>query len=118
MDWVQNLQQGEHYSPVRFLPFGPFLLLALLCWSNPRARILLFLAVVPQFIFFYDQLLLFLIPRTFAESFFLTLVGWLTFLWWDPAPPSLEAGLFGAQLVMLSFLAALLIVFRQQITSH
>jgi hypothetical protein len=115
LDWLRNLGEGTHAAPISFPPFGPVLLLVLLCWSNPRARVLLWLAIAPQLIYFYDQLLLFLIPRTFAETLFLVLVGWTTFLWWDPNPPSWEAGLFGGQLIMLSFMAALLIVFRQQI---
>ena len=43
---------------------GALLLLALLRWRRPEARLLLLLACVPQNMFFYDQFPLLLVPQT------------------------------------------------------
>jgi hypothetical protein len=47
---------------------GPLLLLALTRWRRREARLLLVLACVPQTLMFYDQLPLWLIPRTRLQS--------------------------------------------------
>ena len=54
---------------------GPVLLLALLRWRRPEARLLLALALVPQSILFYDQLLLWLVPATMRQSILLSLLS-------------------------------------------
>lgn len=58
---------------------GPLLLLALTRWRRPEARLLLVLACIPQTLMFYDQLLLWLIPKTRIQSAtlgLLSIVGW------------------------------------------
>jgi hypothetical protein len=47
---------------------GPFLLLALIRWRRPEARLLAGLACVPQTFSSYDALLLFLIPETRTQA--------------------------------------------------
>ena len=61
--WAESVRALIHVSPVRS-PGGIILLLALLRWRNPEARLLAGLACVPQIIGLYDTLPLFLIPRT------------------------------------------------------
>lgn len=75
VEWLHVLRGGleSHYlSPVAggpgLLALGPLLLLGLLRWRRPEARMLVALACVPQVPTFYDQLFLLLIPRTFRES--------------------------------------------------
>jgi hypothetical protein len=61
--WVDSLGASNHMSPVQ--SFGGFiLLLALIRWRQPEARLLAALACVPQTIGLYDTLPLFLIPRS------------------------------------------------------
>jgi len=50
---------------------GPLLLLALLRWRRPEARLLAVLACVPQTFSSYDSLILFLAVRTRREGLFL-----------------------------------------------
>jgi hypothetical protein len=50
---------------------GPLLLLALLRWRRPEARMLAVLACVPQTFSSYDSLILFLVVRTRREALFL-----------------------------------------------
>ena len=82
---VEWRSQLSHRSPGNYgipllLGGGPILLLALLRWRNPAARLLLVMACVPQSILFYDQLPLWLIPRSRLQSAamgLLSLVGLL-----------------------------------------
>jgi len=61
--WVESVRASIHMSPLRS-PGGFILLLALIRWRRPEARLLAALACVPQIIGLYDTLPLFLIPRT------------------------------------------------------
>jgi hypothetical protein len=61
--WAESVRVSIHTSPVRS-PGGFILLLALIRWRRPEARLLAVLACVPQIIGLYDTLPLFLIPRT------------------------------------------------------
>ena len=61
--WADSLRISIHMSPIRF-PGGVILLLALIRWRQPEARLLAALACVPQIIGLYDTLPLFMIPRS------------------------------------------------------
>jgi hypothetical protein len=61
--WAEALRAAIHMAPVRG-PGGFILLLALIRWRRPEARLLVALACVPQIVALYDTLPLFLIPRT------------------------------------------------------
>ncbi len=78
------LPHTQHYAdlailPLLILPVGPFLLLALLRWRDPRARLFMIMASMPQRIF-YDQLVLWLIPSTWREMVILTISSWVVLL--------------------------------------
>ena len=66
VEWLAVLGDTPHYSaPVRHLAAGgPLVLLALLRWRRPEARLLTGLACVPQSTLVYEGLYLLLIPRT------------------------------------------------------
>ena len=61
--WGASFRVGVHTSPIAS-PGGFILLLVLLRWRRPEARLLAALACIPQIIGLYDTLPLFLIPRT------------------------------------------------------
>jgi hypothetical protein len=61
--WADSFRVAVHMSPIRS-PGGIILLLALIRWRQPEARLLAALACVPQIIGLYDTLPLFLIPRS------------------------------------------------------
>ena len=60
---------------------GPLLLLSVFKWRRPEARLLLVLSLVPQLLLFYDQLLLWLIPRNWRESAGLSALSWVALYW-------------------------------------
>ena len=70
-------------SPVlSFAWFAPVLLLAVLRWRTPEGRLLLAMAILPQTPFAYNQLALWLIPRTHRETLNLTWLSWAGFGAW------------------------------------
>jgi hypothetical protein len=82
LDWYHNVSsRPEKFSPIR-TAVGPLLLLAALRWRRPESRLLLAMACVPQALFFYDQLILGLIPRTFRQSLVFALATFALLLTW------------------------------------
>jgi hypothetical protein len=82
VDWYRNIShRPEKLSPLLTLA-GPVLLLAAIRWRRPEARLLLAMACVPQTLFFYDQLILWLIPRTLRQSLILSLASFALLLTW------------------------------------
>jgi hypothetical protein len=62
--WLEALKATSHMVPLVARPGGFILLVALVRWRRPEARLLAALACVPQTIGLYETLPLFLIPRT------------------------------------------------------
>jgi len=82
VDWYHNISsRPEKLSPIRTLA-GPLLLLGLIRWRQPEARLLVAMACIPQALFFYDQLVLGLIPRTLRQSLILSLASFGALLIW------------------------------------
>jgi len=84
-DWLESLRRSvadeTHRSPV--LQLGGFvLLLSAIAWRRPAGRLLLTLSLIPQALLFYDQLLLWLIPRTRHQSIFLTAASQVGMIVW------------------------------------
>jgi hypothetical protein len=75
IDWVRAASRTEDHPAAIATTYGPLLLLALLRWRQRRAWVLLVAACVPQLLFFYDQLILWLIPRTRREAFAMSLIS-------------------------------------------
>jgi hypothetical protein len=82
-EWLASLRTGVPMRVVPILtPAGPFLLLSLLRWRRPEARLLLGYACIPQAPWFYDQLILALIPGTAKEAMTYTLVTQVSLFAW------------------------------------
>jgi hypothetical protein len=84
-EWLDSLRRSvgdaTHRAPI--LQMGGFaLVLAVVAWRRAAGRLLLVLSVVPQALFFYDQLPLWLIPATRQQSIFLTAVSQLGMVLW------------------------------------
>jgi hypothetical protein len=79
--WLHNLSGTHHPSPILILP-GILLLAAAIAWRRPAGRLLLFMAIVPQLTFFYDQLPLWLIPKTWRQSMVLSISSWVAYGGW------------------------------------
>src|SRR5688500_18531941 len=68
-----------HLSPI-MVPGGVVLVLALLRWRRPEARMLFVLSLVPQTMTFHDVLPVMLVPKTFRQSLALGLLSHGAFL--------------------------------------
>ena len=74
LEWFAGLGTYDHFIPLLLWP-GPLLLLALLRWRNRDHQFLLLMAAVPQR-WFYDQLVLWLIPKSRREILATVLSSW------------------------------------------
>lgn len=116
-DWLRLVRSAPHFTvPLSHLG-GPLLLLSLLRWRRPEARLLLALAVVPQNMVIYATLPLFLIPRTFRESLVMVTLNNLAFAFITlvlgmPRSPA-ENYYNGDTLVVLCYLPCLIMVLRR-----
>jgi hypothetical protein len=74
--WLESLRQATHFTtPVMHLTAGgPLLLLALLKWRRPEARILAALACVPHTMFLYEAVPLFIVVRNWYEGLALAIL--------------------------------------------
>ena len=73
-DWLAHLSDARHIASPVTQPGGIFVLLALLRWRRPEARLLVALACVPHTMYWYDLLPLMVIPATIGESMAFALV--------------------------------------------
>ncbi len=79
--WLPLTLHAEYVRPpIAALLGGPLLLLALLRWRQPEARLLLGMACVPQTIANYNALPLLLVARTRLETMVLALLSWVVTL--------------------------------------
>ena len=121
-DWISVVRSAPHFTvPLRHWG-GPILLLALLRWRRPEARLLAILSIIPQNMVIYATLPLFLIPRTFRQALVLTALNNAAFAFIVliiGAPQSTTENFYqGATLVALCYLPALILVLRRPNEGH
>ena len=111
--WLRALEASTyHYEPV--LAFGgPLILLALIRWRRPEARLLAVMALVPSSPIVYETLPLFLIARRRIELCLLAFMSSVAYLVMAGLPPN-QLDLYMQRgrwvIVWLSYLPALAIV--------
>lgn len=69
---------GLPYTAPVLLPGGSLVLVSIIRWRRPEARLLVALACVPQSMLLYETVSLFLVPRTFRESALLVALSYVT----------------------------------------
>ena len=109
-EWLAALRANPNglafHRGALFAPGGVLLLLAALKWRDPRARLLLVLAVVPNRLWFYEQLLLGLVPQTPRRTFAWAACTWLALAGWGAAR-MFVAGEAAQEKIMEALLVAL-----------
>jgi hypothetical protein len=117
LDWWATLHQStEPHNPALLAPAGFVLLLAALRWRKPEGRALLLAALMPRHPYWYDALMLWLIPTNFRQSAALTALSWVGFLGWRMFTPrawqDTRDDLLWAWQIATLYLPALVLILR------
>jgi len=76
-EWLDVARHVQRHPAPVLEPFGAIALLALLRWRTPEGRLVAAMACVPQNLYFYDQLPLWLVARNGREAFALSALSWV-----------------------------------------
>ena len=108
LNWIAGLGQYQHFIPLLIIP-GPLLVLAILRWRDRNAILLLSMAVMPQR-WFYDTLILWLIPKTRRQIIWTVFFSWGAGVWrWYHMPRSItEVGRWTIVFIYLPILWTIL----------
>jgi hypothetical protein len=117
-EWLNTLSHTSHMNaPVAHLRVGgPLLLLALLRWRRPEARLLAALACIPQTTLLYETLPLFLVVRRWYEGVALAVLTFATTLLPSLDRTHYDAWIWasGERLTLLLYLPCLLMVLSRR----
>jgi len=109
--WIPQLKGYQHYFPILVLP-GPILLLALLRYRDSDAQLLFLASIMPQR-WFYDPLILWLIPKSRREILATVFFSWGAGIWrWYHMPTSFTQ--VGRWTVLFIYLPMLVVVLRRR----
>jgi hypothetical protein len=99
-EWLAELRDnnGTYYRIPALVPGGFVLLLALLRWRRPEARLFAAMACVPQAMLFYDQLPLSLVAQSYRQALLMSVCSW--------AAPLVAIVIYGSAAVDLRLLMA------------
>jgi hypothetical protein len=115
--WWQALQESEHLRPFALRPMGFVMLLGLLRWRDPDARLLVGLSLVPVTGMFYDALPALLVARSRLEATVLSLLGWIAWfsgpLWHFDLGFTRTSWVSGMQVLWGVMVPALVLVLRR-----
>jgi hypothetical protein len=111
MLWFRQLGNYDHFVPLLLLP-GPILLLALFCYRDHSAWLLIFTAVMPQR-WFFDAFILWLIPRARREILLTASLSWGAAIWrWYHVPHSFTE--VGRSAVIFLYLPTLVVILMRR----
>jgi hypothetical protein len=116
--WWSAVRSADHFSIPLLRPGGFLLVLALLRWRIPEARLLFALSLPPQTPNFYDALLFFLIAGTTLEVGILVVAGWtlqfVTALYAPFASMRAALAIVGSLSIWFLYLPPLVFVLRRR----
>jgi hypothetical protein len=107
--WRAAVRDAWHVAPITVFP-GVLMLLAVFRLRDPRARLLLASAFLPQFVWFYDQMPLAVVARSRVESLVLVSLGWLAWVLWLGTDRSYVAA--QPYIIVLFYLPVLALIYR------
>ena len=121
-DWIANARTANHIASPLFRTGGVAVLLVLIRWRRPEARLILALACVPQSGAWYEALPLFLVPRSRNETILLAISSSVGFLLYYPRM-DLVGDIavnrdVGALVVAFVYLPAIILVLRRENQIH
>ena len=98
-DWVAEFSDnnGSYYGVPLLVPGGVLLLVTLLRWRRPEARLVAAMACVPQTMLFYDQLPLALAANTYRQALWVSIGSY--------AAPFIAIAIYGAAPIDMRVLA-------------
>jgi hypothetical protein len=124
--WLSLIHGAPHFTPPVLLPGGFLVLLALLRWRRPEARLLVALACVPHTTLTYEALPVLLVARRWRESLLLAALSFVVLIlqvYLDSRIPASEPHMLaaftgwvrtvGTLLVALVYLPATAMVLRR-----
>ena len=115
--WLRQLHFAVQMAPPVLRYGGPFILLALLRWRLPEARLILALACIPQVGSWYEALPLFLVPATYRETMVLAMASSIGFLLGEQRPDGLSEsqinGFVGSLMIATVYLPAIVMLLRR-----
>ena len=81
-DWLDAASHSTSHSAPFTRGIGLVGLLSILRWRRPEARLLFFMTLLPNTVWFYDELPLFLVPSSRREAIVLALASWVGWFAW------------------------------------
>ncbi len=116
-----SVESGRYLIPLLSLG-GPVLILSILRWRTPEGRLLLVSSILPRNPYWYDGLLLWLIPKNLRQSLCLSLLSWIAYIgWWlvqTTRPPDPKAFFAMPWQVGLIYIPALVMILWPQHSSQ
>lgn len=79
-EWRQSVGTPTDMTPLALRPWGALVLLALVAWRRPEARLLVALACLPITPLLYEAVPLFLIPKRWFEGAYLAAATFVVFV--------------------------------------
>lgn len=105
-----------HIAPLFSMPLGGLLLFSVMRVSRPGGRLLLLMALMPQSMWFHDQLPLWLLARNRFETWLLTFSSWLAYIfyrlesgWSTPISGQFHPGIYVIGFIYLPALSLVLL---------
>lgn len=79
LEWLEATRHVPHHPAPVLRPFGVLALIALVRWRTPEGRLVAAMSLVPQNLYFYDQLPLLLAARSGRAGAVLVASSWVAF---------------------------------------